>query len=389
MQSKSSAQTEVYRRRDCPRSLLRMATNFCIAIVVAVTLWQAAVAPANDDENLDAEPIPLLVPQLVRQPAKSIPFDVEELRERFGFESLVRRLAYEDKRSPVQSKRQTAHASALPEATKESLGAQEVAIDSQRRFDLRTRALAELHSDRVEQFISREGFGLARLPTPTPSHLDLPESPPIQFASVSYESNRQEGTRSMPIPPTLADRGDAPDRLPSRSMLRLFHIAGSSDFLNVSRWGLVKDNGEVAGFAGHAFSYLPTVVEPRTSKEDHRGAEPDPKHPWHVTRLDLVSLLRHEKPAVYVSDHLPRMTELNEARTRGLTVFERKALQTLRNGDELAAEATLNRIRMLGAVRATKQCLECHTVDRGALLGAFSYELRRDPPVKHVEKPAA
>jgi hypothetical protein len=34
---------------------------------------------------------------------------------------------------------------------------------------------------------------------------------------------------------------------------------------------------------------------------------------------------------------------------------------------------------MLGSLRATKHCLQCHSGSRGSLLGAFSYRLRRDP----------
>jgi hypothetical protein len=34
-----------------------------------------------------------------------------------------------------------------------------------------------------------------------------------------------------------------------------------------------------------------------------------------------------------------------------------------------------DRIRMVGSLRAGKNCLECHSVRRGELLGAFSYEL--------------
>ena len=45
----------------------------------------------------------------------------------------------------------------------------------------------------------------------------------------------------------------------------------------------------------------------------------------------------------------------------------------------VVVEATTNRIRMLGSLRASKQCLECHRGHYGALLGAFSYELLRDP----------
>jgi hypothetical protein len=83
------------------------------------------------------------------------------------------------------------------------------------------------------------------------------------------------------------------------------------------------------------------------------------------------------------------MTELDRSKVRDLSDFEKESLQKLQHGDEMAADATLNRIRMLGAVRASKQCLDCHEAQRGDLLGAFSYELRRDPPVKAVQKPAA
>jgi hypothetical protein len=134
---------------------------------------------------------------------------------------------------------------------------------------------------------------------------------------------------------------------------------------------------------------LPILVEPRESNDDPRPPEPDPKHPWHITRLELVGLFVHDKPQVYMSHRLPKMTELAGSKVRDLSEFEEQALKTLRGGDELVATATLNRIQMLGAIRASKQCLECHEVQRGDLLGAFSYELRRDPPVKPVRKPAA
>ena len=36
--------------------------------------------------------------------------------------------------------------------------------------------------------------------------------------------------------------------------------------------------------------------------------------------------------------------------------------------------------RMLGSLRAAKQCLDCHTASRGDLLGAFSYALHANLP---------
>ena len=34
-----------------------------------------------------------------------------------------------------------------------------------------------------------------------------------------------------------------------------------------------------------------------------------------------------------------------------------------------------------GSIRAVKQCLSCHSVERGELLGVFSYALRRELPL--------
>lgn len=71
------------------------------------------------------------------------------------------------------------------------------------------------------------------------------------------------------------------------------------------------------------------------------------------------------------------MKELTNASTRPIDEFERQGLPKLRNGDEIVVESKLNSIRMVGAVRAAKQCLDCHAVRRGDLLGAFSYSFHR------------
>lgn len=70
------------------------------------------------------------------------------------------------------------------------------------------------------------------------------------------------------------------------------------------------------------------------------------------------------------------------APTRELDGFEAAAIRRLLAGEDVATEETLNRIRMVGAVRANVACLECHNVQRGQLLGAFTYELLRDPLAK-------
>lgn len=101
---------------------------------------------------------------------------------------------------------------------------------------------------------------------------------------------------------------------------------------------------------------------------------------WKVNRLELVSLVVHDKPVVYASENLPKMDELTGHETRPMNAFESDALEQILKGEDLVTSATVNRIEMLGSVRATKSCVECHSTKRGELLGAFSYELIRITP---------
>ena len=97
--------------------------------------------------------------------------------------------------------------------------------------------------------------------------------------------------------------------------------------------------------------------------------------------MQLVSLLLHDEARVYVSDNLPDMEELSGAdvETRGLDPFELDALIKLRNGEAIVTAATPNRLQMMGGLRATQDCMQCHNVKEDELLGAFSYEFLRDP----------
>jgi hypothetical protein len=91
----------------------------------------------------------------------------------------------------------------------------------------------------------------------------------------------------------------------------------------------------------------------------------------------LVSLWLNDPPAVYVTENLPRMDELRAAPTRPLSQFETRGLERLAQGETLVVSSTADVIRILGAVRASKTCLNCHDAHHGQLLGAFSYVLVR------------
>lgn len=106
---------------------------------------------------------------------------------------------------------------------------------------------------------------------------------------------------------------------------------------------------------------------------------------WRISKLELVSLLKFPEPRVYLSRNLPNMKELNGAPTRPLDTFEKAGLHRIREGEDIVIESDIDEIRMIGAVPAAWQCVACHSVRRGDLLGAFSYSLHRTPPLAAAE----
>jgi hypothetical protein len=230
-------------------------------------------------------------------------------------------------------------------------------MQSLRRF-----ALIRLHESYVQQFIESPGFGVSRHMTPRKEDLVLPVNDPIDLSpadpmDLSAEAeNRNRQTNQ------------ATQSSPANDELQAMHELSIVDFVNEDGFGYIVDRGRVAGFQEHQFRSMPELSA--------NGRDPH----WRVERLELVSLLKFAEPAVYLSDHLPRMDELRDAPTRPLHAFEKASLLALRNGEELKVESEGDRMRMLGSIRAVKRCLSCHSGERGELLGAFSYRLRRQPP---------
>ncbi len=94
-----------------------------------------------------------------------------------------------------------------------------------------------------------------------------------------------------------------------------------------------------------------------------------------LEKLELIGWLGRDTPQVYVLDHLPRMDEISssDVPTRGLDDFETSALDKLNDGEMIVVEEHGSGLRMLGAIRAIEDCKDCHDVQRGEMLGAFSY----------------
>lgn len=108
---------------------------------------------------------------------------------------------------------------------------------------------------------------------------------------------------------------------------------------------------------------------------------------WNVTNIDVVGNLTH-LPRTYMTKRIVAREELGDVPTRMMDEFETKNLEKLRKAlaepnfvkNPAAEFATWQQVdggvRVLGSLRATKGCLECHTAKEGQLLGALSYTLR-------------
>lgn len=239
--------------------------------------------------------------------------------------------------------------------------------EAERAAIRRNARLANFHDAEYERFIRAEGFGVRRIIYP---HKGQGELPPLRDISIDEKldtatSDNDAGVyllRSID-----ANKTDANVPVP----IDKYYLRSLDDFLNPITFGFVRSRQIVAGFQPHAF-HIPIV--PENQPDD------SPK----LVNLQLVSLLRFDSPQVYELDHLPRMDQLssNDFETRALDKFEDDALMRLKAGEETVIESMDATIRMLGAIRARNECLNCHSVEDGALLGAFTYRFANPSPTR-------
>jgi hypothetical protein len=295
-------------------------------------------------------------------------YNITLLRKQLAYRSMTERLDYETK-----------HADRRTAAPKESKALWQHLEEFEGQFLGSTRAesLRALHAKEVVNFIRQDGNGIGRmLDPPSPRYWLLTAAAPIAIKKQQGKEDEQ-ASAGVVLPPK-DEEGYRGMRWPTVPSLLTFHDGSLSNFANPIGFGHIKDREHVSGFMAHHFRSMPEW-EPEALPVGKK--QPAAKERWRVSRLELVSLLKHDKPAVYLSDNLPRMQDLKKVKTRPLSDFEDSALQSLGKGEDLVAEASTNRIVMVGSIRAVNECLKCHDVKRGDLLGSFSYELRRDPPL--------
>lgn len=290
---------------------------------------------------------------------------VNQRMEQVSLTSLANRLDYErDFQSPIAFQRMQSiardHYNNDTQTDFERLFHDEN-VRTNRDFQLRSfDSLLSAHRGIETQFQLATGFGLIRTRAIPYKHwkIDVPVRSKLSFPKScdSYASDSPtESTLGVDYTP--------------------WHRQNLLNFVDPTTLGFVDwdwnaqrpDLTRVVGFRPHAFGSLPEL--PRSSG--------DASNQWQIVSLSLMSLLKHRPAAIYVSENLPNMNELTGVPTRPLDQFEADALDTLKEGEELVVKGSSEHLRMLGSIRAAVQCQECHQVERGTLLGAFSYRLKK------------
>jgi hypothetical protein len=271
---------------------------------------------------------------------------LQALKARFPFESLSSRLAFEKQNLPPNGK--SMDPIHLNTIVTTDLYEQDDYYE--RRYYGRARGLRELHENARFHFARAAGFGFARM------------------GSLTYMVDDWEPRVPFEMPYGV-DLGSSPDR----TNLYGVHRKVLTNFASPDRMGYARNVNEVAGFESHGLEDPPKW---QSSTDDAPLA-------WHVTRLELVSLLRHEEPRVYVAKTMPEMDKLADIPTRALSDFEKDALTQIATQKDIVFRDDADHVLMVGALRAGKTCLECHEGQRGKLLGAFSYEIT---PIEEPEK---
>lgn len=224
-------------------------------------------------------------------------------------------------------------------------------------------ALEKIHEQKYEEFVRSVGFGAVRMMSFSIYQIKTPEIPTITFdielAEYDLEANNEQDAISWAEHLRVAE-------LAQHDSFKNYHNAGEADFLHPATFGFIKSPQKAAGFLPHAFHFPLGRL--------HSGQ--DRNKTWRLEKLELISLMRFDKPRAYVLDHLPRMDHLSseDIPTRALTEFESAALADLQTQKDIVIREATDHLRMLGSLRAGKQCMNCHSVKRGELLGAFTYE---------------
>ena len=156
---------------------------------------------------------------------------------------------------------------------------------------------------------------------------------------------------------------------------------------------------EFGATAGNGLSRA-VRIESHSVKDKNLFVAHDETGAWKITTFNLIGMTYTPSPVVNLT---PIPATPKEATLLKLfpiekcdpNDFEARAIEKLKNGENVVARVNANHdIEMIGAIRATENCMSCHAtvprkdgdrtviqkVKKGDLLGAFSYVLKRPEP---------
>ena len=224
---------------------------------------------------------------------------------------------------------------------------------------------------------------------PAPSASSVARSP-HPSRNIAEDSPDTESSLDDKDGPTI-DRAPRGEKEPIREYyLRRLHEDHVESFVKAQGFGNGRMGGTPThfiglggGLGGFGFGGGGNFVDRVFTLPDAEGAPPSDNHNWRVENLFLVGLIMHEASVVYDAPFVEiwrRDWHKKSSITRPLDDFEEKSLASLRKGAEIKIEYSPEEIRLFGAIRAGQSCLNCHTVKKGALLGAFTCEIRPVQP---------
>ncbi len=112
--------------------------------------------------------------------------------------------------------------------------------------------------------------------------------------------------------------------------------------------------------------------------------ESEGSRPYAPSSQELIGIAMHKSPVAYKANYITdTVTEgkASDIPIRKLDDFETKALVKLNAGRDLVTEESAGKLLVVGAIRASKDCMSCHSCKERDLLGAFTYTLT---PVKDL-----
>ncbi len=309
-----------------------------------------------------------------------------QLRKEHPVASLVSRLDYE-KNSNNNAEQNTFPIELDSKLENRMLAHEKEEEEEQSSPQSRIRVLEMLHEQAQEEFVTALGFGMVRTfrVRVTKENLKLPENLPESLPSLPANYPKEDFLYNpLATSGFLLNKNSKPSNSQSSSLISLtqIHFNGKDDFLAPKKNGYVKNRDYVVDFQGHHLTRVPayTLEQRRTGDKKNDIDNWVIYQNWNIYQLQLVSLLKHQQPVVYSTSVLPNLEDLKDVKTRPLDSFEKRALEKLYREEDVVINSGTNHIQMMGSLRASKDCLRCHSVKRGALLGAFSYRLFRLKP---------